>query len=295
MKKNNELPEDEKFSDDPEENLRMQNDFLKLKMMAESGAFFGGDGNLPPDIENQFLKNVMEFEKVNSNSKPQKIFDLLGQPYFEDEKNLKGEEFKTEFKKLEKLLKKHHIQVNFIAKKPGRFKYNFIITELFEHETDMVLVKGMTANFVYEEFHPDHKQEISDLTNLFLNDFFDRKLNIDTYYLDDEQIQPDSKIVSKQDLINRFDTLYEVAEQFENNSFNIEKIDFELNEFDETHSGMGFSEGEINYEMVFKQGERKVIQGPFKIYFARKWDCWIICFFYLAGFNLHAKVPKASN
>ena len=61
--KKNELPEEEKFSDDPEENLRMQNDFLKMKMMAESGAFFGGEGGLPADIENQFLKNIMEFEK----------------------------------------------------------------------------------------------------------------------------------------------------------------------------------------------------------------------------------------
>ena len=66
MEQQPELPEEEKFSDDPEENLRLQNDFLKMKMMAESGAWFGGEEKvgLPPDIENQFLKNVMEFEKV---------------------------------------------------------------------------------------------------------------------------------------------------------------------------------------------------------------------------------------
>ncbi|HEY5368676.1 MAG TPA: hypothetical protein VIJ75_06765 [Hanamia sp.] len=63
MNEENNLPEEEKFSDDPEENLRLQNDFLEMKMMAESGAWFGGEGGLPPEIENQFLKNVMEFEK----------------------------------------------------------------------------------------------------------------------------------------------------------------------------------------------------------------------------------------
>jgi predicted Ser/Thr protein kinase len=33
----------EKFSDDPEENLRIENEILKLKMQAESGAYFGGN------------------------------------------------------------------------------------------------------------------------------------------------------------------------------------------------------------------------------------------------------------
>ena len=98
MSQNNELPEDEKFSDDPEENLRMQNDFLKMKMMAESGAFFGGEGGLPADIENQFLKNVMEFEKANAGSPIQKIFYILGKPTFEEEKNWMKKNFKLNLK-----------------------------------------------------------------------------------------------------------------------------------------------------------------------------------------------------
>ena len=72
MSNQNESPEDEKFSDDPEENLRMQNDYLKMKMMAESGAIIGGRGDLPADIENEFLKNILEFEKLNSISTPKK-------------------------------------------------------------------------------------------------------------------------------------------------------------------------------------------------------------------------------
>ena len=59
MNINNESPDEEKFSDDADENLRLQNEFLKLKMMAESGAYFGGSGNLPPEIENQFLNNII--------------------------------------------------------------------------------------------------------------------------------------------------------------------------------------------------------------------------------------------
>jgi hypothetical protein len=296
MKKNDELPEDEKFSDDPEENLRMQNDFLKLKMMAESGALFGGEGDLPPDIENQFLKNIMEFEKAYATSQPQTIFETLGKPHFEDEKNLKGEEFKTAYRRLEGLLKKHGIRMNFVAKRSNRFKYKFITTELFQHTTEMVAMKGMTVNFIYEEFHPDHKEEITMMTSRFFSDFFERKLNIDTYYLEDEQIQPNSTVISKHELIERFNMLYEVVDRFENTSFKIDKIDFELNKSDEeSETRVGYSEGETTYELVFNSGGRKVIHGPFKIYFSRKWDCWGIYFFFLVGYNLNMESSDTSE
>ena len=34
------------------EDLRMENEILKIKMQAETGGIFSGSGNLPPDIEN---------------------------------------------------------------------------------------------------------------------------------------------------------------------------------------------------------------------------------------------------
>src|SRR5690606_31104881 len=100
MNKNDNLPEEEKFSDDPEENLRMQNEFLKLKMMAESGAFFGGEGNLPPDIENQFLNNILEFEKQQTASDEKKIKDILENPAFKDENELDDITFQQAYKQL---------------------------------------------------------------------------------------------------------------------------------------------------------------------------------------------------
>ena len=172
MSQENELPEDENFSDDPEENLRMQNDFLKMKMMAESGAIFGGDADLPAEIENQFLKNILEFEKVNADSKPVRIFEILGKPFFDDEKNLNATQFRTQFTRLMDLLNDYSINIHFTKERDDRFKYNFITKELFNHETSFLPVKGMVTYFSYEEFHPDHKQEITDITNHFLNDFF---------------------------------------------------------------------------------------------------------------------------
>ena len=292
MDQQQQSPDEEKFSDDPEENLRLENEFLKMKMMAESGGIFGGNegSDLPPEIENQWLKNVMEFEKAYANAKPKKIVELLGNPCFNNEKDMDDGKFKAEFTRLQKLLKDHNVNVDFIGPQTDRVKYHFITGELFEHETDFIPVKGMTTNFIYEEFHPDHKSEITELTEEFLNDFLERKLSIDTRYINDDIIIPDGNVISKEQLINRFYSMYEVAVEFENTSFQIENIEFEIREdTEDAPSGMGFSEGEIQYDMIFKNGERKKIHGPFKIYFGRKWDLWTIYFFYLAGYNLHPK------
>ena len=292
MDEESKLPDDEKFSDDPEENLRLENEFLKMKMMAELGGIFGGssESGIPPEIENQFLKNVMEFEKAYANAKPQKIIDFLGKPAFKDEKGMDDKKFNDEFIRLNKLLHDHNINVDFLAPQPDRVKYNFITRELFEHETDFIPLNGMTTNFIYEEFHPDHKNNITEITDDFLNDFFDRKLNIATHYINDEIIIPDGKVITKEQLINRFYSMYEVAVEFKNTSYQIDNIEFEIkDETEDGLSGMGFSEGEIQYDMIFKDGEMKKIHGPFKIYLGKQRGSWNIYFFYLAGYNLHPK------
>lgn len=292
MHQEHELPDEEKFSDDPEENLRLENDFLKMKMMAESGGIFGGDSNneLPPEIENLFLKNVLEFEKGYANANPHKVIDVLGNPFFENEINLDDEEFKREYVRLNKLLKDHNINVDFIAPQPDRAKYDFITRELFDHEAIFFPVTGMITNFIYEEFHPDHKKEIAEITDEFLNDFLERKLSVDTPYINDEIILPDGNVISKEQLINRFYAMLEVAVQFEHVSFRIDNIEFEIkDENRDAPSGMGLSEGEIQYDLIFRNGEHKKIHGPFKIYFGRERGSWNIYFFYLAGYNIHPK------
>lgn len=287
----NDLPEEEKFSDHPEENLRLENEFLKMRMMVESGAIFGSESDniIPPEIGNQFLKNVMEFERAYAYAKPQKIFDLLERPAFENEKNLDDKKFQDEFIRLNKLLDYHNINVDFLTSKTDRDKYHFITRELFEHETHFIPIKGMSTNFIYEEFHPDHKKDIEEITGDFLNDFFDRRLSVDTTYIDDEIILPDGNVISKAQLINRFYSMYEVAVEFQNYSYKIEKIEFDINDEEGAPSAMGFSEGEIKYDMICKDGMRNTIHGPFKIYFGRQWESWNIYFFYLVGYNL---LPK---
>ncbi|RYD70282.1 MAG: hypothetical protein EOP53_25700, partial [Sphingobacteriales bacterium] len=59
------MKNEEKFSDNEEENLRIENELLRLKMSAQFGDAFKMESmhDVPPEIENKFLQNIMEFEE----------------------------------------------------------------------------------------------------------------------------------------------------------------------------------------------------------------------------------------
>ena len=67
---------------DEDENLKNENEFLKMKLMLEQGAQFGKIGNeeLPANIENEFLNYIMAFEKQAVERKMIKVFDRIQRP-----------------------------------------------------------------------------------------------------------------------------------------------------------------------------------------------------------------------
>ncbi|MEO6683598.1 MAG: hypothetical protein ABIN48_12320 [Ginsengibacter sp.] len=286
MQNNNDFPEEEKFSDDPEENLRLENEFIKMKLMAESGAIFDNNNDLPPEIESVFLKNILEFEKQQATSKFRVIKDVLGNPFFKKEEKLNEKEFKSAYKKLQQLLRKHQFEVSFNRPRTDRFKYHFITEELFNHETTYIFMPGMTVHFSYEEFNPDHELELKEMTERFLDDFLNKKLSADTYYIDAQLMQPDGNIISRADFMKRFEVMFEETHPFEDALYMIHGVLFELKDVDEVVSGLGSCEGKIQYDILFLNGERKQIDGSFIIYFSRMYEVWNIFYFRLAGFNI---------
>jgi hypothetical protein len=53
-----------------EDELKDENDFLKMSLMAEYGGDFIGGSDLPPDVENLFLKQIKDFHKKQSKALP---------------------------------------------------------------------------------------------------------------------------------------------------------------------------------------------------------------------------------
>lgn len=146
-----------------EENLKNENEFLKMKMMLESGARFGSmsDESLPPEIENQFLKNIMAFEKQAQEMKMIKIFDKIERPgHFKPVSEISDDDIDNAWEALDAYLNKYGIELGFLSPKiTSRELYRFTLEELFDHEMDDIDLPGTVSCFTYDEFHPDHEYE----------------------------------------------------------------------------------------------------------------------------------------
>lgn len=143
-----------------EERLEAENDFLKMKIMLEQGAeFYGGNSEekLPPEIENEFLKNIVEFEKHFDKRKTIKILDRIGRPeHFKPIAKIPDLEIDREYQLLLNYLERYEIHFSVCSPNiPVKELYRFITEELFEYEMDDIRLAGWTTNFIYDEFYPD--------------------------------------------------------------------------------------------------------------------------------------------
>lgn len=142
------------------EKLKVENDFLKMKMMLERGAAFGNSQSgkeLPPEMENEFLKNIMLLEEQQDSRELVTVFERIGQPaHFKPAADLDDEEIEEAWQEINMLLNENGISLDCCSPNvTARELYRFTIEELFRHEIDKVALPGWMCCFIYDEFHPD--------------------------------------------------------------------------------------------------------------------------------------------
>ena len=278
MDNNNNL-QDQPLSDDPEENLRMENELLRLKLKAELGGDSHSVSNLDPEIENQFLKNVLAFEHNFANSKPARVYELAGKPDFKKSDDLDDEELEQALDEITDLLSEKNIEVYFGDGYDSRTKYHFITEELFEHETTFAPLPGMTTCFDYEEFHPNHKKDLENRAIKFLSAWLEKDLQACGWELAHHAILPDHKILSKAEVLTQIERIFASSTAFTDEKHAIFDIGFDLD------AGMGHAEGGLRYTVVLENGEAIPIGGAFKLYFSFEHEYWSIVYMVLPGFK----------
>jgi len=277
---NNEMP-DQPLSDDPEENLRMENELLRLKLKAELGGESHSISDIDPEIENEFLKNVLAFEHNFANSKPAKVYDLLGKPDFKRPDDLDDNSVSKALEEITELMSEKNIEVYFGDGYDDRTKYHFITEELFEHETTFAPMPGMTTNFDYEEFHPNHKKDIEKRGEEFISGWFKRDFSERSWELADHFILPDRKILSKADVVAQLQRIFDACTAFTNEKYIINDTGFELDEA----NGIGHAGGMVRYDAVLENGEIIPIGGHFKLYMTLEHGWWSIFHINFPGFK----------
>jgi len=278
---NQETPE--KFSDDPRENLHLENQFIKLKLQAESGTVVETGEEVPPELENVFLQNVMAFEEASKDVSMVTVYDFLGRPEYRPIDTLRPEEIGPELKRLMHLLQQRELVLDVLDNYDPAVIYRFITEELFVQETYETLLPGMIRHFSYEEFHPNHKLDIRERTMDFLGDWFERKMDDTSWELSTEFILPDATKMKREDVVNKFKTIFASYTRFINCQYVIGDISFEWNEAGQT--GLGYSEGAVKFEAVLESGEIVPMEGPFKLYFSNQAGWWSIFYFIFPGFT----------
>ena len=279
MKKisDNNLP----LSYDPDENKRMENELLHLKLKAELGVEAHISENTPPSIENIFLKNMLAFEAGLAEAEEIRIFDLIGLPDFIPEAKLDDLSLEAAFNKLMDLMNRKQIALDFLGSYDCRMKYKFITEELFEEKVMNVALPGMIMHFIYEEFHPNHKLDIEQKAAKFISSWFSQEKEHLSFSLADELILPDGKIWNKDRVMDKFSKVFDSYPQFKNGNYAMTDVNFELQE----DVGMAYAEGIMKYTAFTEDQDKIQLEGPFKLYFTLEYEWWSVYYFVLPGFE----------
>jgi hypothetical protein len=147
-----------------EERIRAENNILKMKLMLEKGArFHEHRSDLPAEIEHEFLKQVIAFEKQIEEHKMISVVEKLGNPtHFKPVADIPDAEFGNAWEELDRYMRKHNINLDVCSPNISEKElYRFTIEELFRQEMDDFNLPGMTYCFIYDEFHPDPMYENS--------------------------------------------------------------------------------------------------------------------------------------
>jgi len=245
-----------------EERLEAENDFLKMKIMLEQGAeFYGGNSEekLPPEIENEFLKNIVEFEKHFDKRKTIKILDRIGRPeHFKPIAKIPDIEIDREYQSLLNYLERYEIHFSVCSPNiPVKELYRFITEELFEYEMDDIRLPGWTTNFIYDEFYPDpyydNARDAEDCVGLVL-----RKEPLEFMYnCRSNNLQFNNRKSLSEDelkaIVNRFKLAYNDIETKE-----IKVVECLINENESSVKGSYDAEATINQEIVQLSGKWQI-------------------------------------
>lgn len=171
------------------EQLRMENELKKMKLMLEYGANFwepSGKKPIDPSMENEFLANIEAFEKNYRQSETILLYDFIKKPDYMAVHAISDDRISAELERIMKILNQNGIHLDTNCPVEERELYRFITEELFVHEMDNMRIEGMMNCFIYEEFHPNHENDIRNLCNDGIKSYLNKETDYYTNHFTKE-------------------------------------------------------------------------------------------------------------
>lgn len=263
-----------------EDDLRAENNLLKLKLTLEYGMQMEETSKLSPGVENQWLKSVYAFEKQFKDAKKIKVYEYIGRPAFRKWDALAASETAKELHRLRTIMAENEVELGCICKYDDATIYRFITEELFEHEMDDMRIPGMTCHFTYEEFHPNHDYDLRQQTNDFVKTIFTRPWNeeFDRIALA-RKISYSGKDYDRPGMSSIIRTFQEAHVALRIRNFDIGEVVIDK-EFLKA-----VVRGSLSLTGRMTQGDKIQYEGLFSFHFIRDDDYWYVDAFDLPGFT----------
>jgi len=243
------------------EKLRMENELKKMKLMLEHGAVFSEsiDSNkLDPVIENEFLRNMEEFERSFTDAEQISVYDFIERPEYNLVDTIPDSQITDELGKVMGILNENGIRLDTLCEVEGRELYRFITEELFLQEVDNVRVKGMMSCFIYEEFHPNHEYDIRNTCTEGITSYLNKGNKYSTYSF--------VKGVEQESWYKDFQNAFD--------SFSLNKLDLLDIRIDKTTARVNFN---IDFSAAMEgTSARQHFNGEGQVMLIHQYDYWFI-------------------
>jgi hypothetical protein len=275
MKENNLNPNDEA-------QLRLENEMKKLNLEMDGAVFGYMNDDMPLDLEKQFLDNIMAFETQSKNATYMPLYKFLGEPFFLPFDVLPDEHLEQEFERLNDILQKNGVDLDFLCDYSFETKYRFITEEFMNHEISDMRIPGMVNSFIYEEFHPNHEHDLTNDTESFFLSIMNLGSDFKSYFLSKQMDMPKHGLVDRAKYEGRIEFFRERFHVLRINLLEIKKVTItDINEETKT-ARVDF---ELDYEGIATDKHRKVSsadKGYLNFLFAD--DYWTINSIVFKGF-----------
>lgn len=264
---------------------RIENELKKLNLEMEHGAKFGGSGDLPIEVESQWLDYITAFENQSKTTTVTSLYTFLGQPEFTPFDMLQPEDVVPELDRLFDLMKANNVHLDFLTKYSVETVYRFVTEEFFLQPMSNMRIPGMIHGFIYEEFHPNHEHHLKGSVENFFNSMMNLESDFKMYFLSPIMATETSKEpVDKKVYEKRIESFRNQYKTLKINQLEI--LEVEVKNIDDNNKFAGVVFG-LDYEGVLKEEKKRVqYRGTGYLNFAYIEEYWSISRIVFRGFDV---------
>lgn len=212
----------------PEEELRIQNEIEALKLEMNHGAKTFISDEAPPEIIEQWLKQVSEFENMSMNGELISIKEYIGVDAMPQELNevekIDKKELKKTIAQFEELLGKKRIVIDRPEHLTDIGWYHFLVTDFFPHEIVNFSAPNYVNHLNYDDFRHDGINFIMNHAQDVIEDIIDLSRPYEGVWLSDP-CRSDQEMVSQSVIIDKINAFRAQYDEIDPIAFEIDGLE----------------------------------------------------------------------